>query len=199
MRPSPGSVLIWGGRTSPLPFAREGDLSSPRETNPVDWRTGRLADRQTCFSCHYRFNPETRLAEAYTVQEPLTRQAPTGRKTVQLKKDERLDEKTGKFYRWCGLGGAAANGTANAATPAQTAAALGKLMRGDAIWPTATVSAAAVSHRATETAEVIGNLFLQPPASNLRTPASSLQPPVSSLQSPVSSLQSPASSLQSPS
>ena len=101
MRPSPGSVLIWGDRTSPLSFAREGDLSSPRETSPVDWRTGRLADRQTCFSCHYRFNPETRLAEAYTVQDPLTRQAPTGRKTVQLKKDERLDEKTGKFYRWC--------------------------------------------------------------------------------------------------
>ena len=73
----------------------------------------------------YRFNPETRLAEAYTVQDSVTRQAPTGRKIDQLKKDVRLDEKTGKFYRWCGLGGAA-NGTANVATPAQTAA-LGKL------------------------------------------------------------------------
>jgi len=75
----------------------------------------------------YRFNPDARLAEAYTVQETVTRQEPTGRKTVQLKKDVRLDERTGKFYRWCGLGGTAANGTANAATPAQTAAALSKL------------------------------------------------------------------------
>jgi hypothetical protein len=78
--------------------------------------------------------------------------------------------------------------TLDPATPAQTAAVLGKLMRGVAIRPATTVSAAAVSHRATGAAEVIGNLFLQPPASNLRTPASSLQPPVSSLQSPVSSL-----------
>jgi len=79
----------------------------------------------------YRFNPETRLAEAYSAQETVTRQEPTGRRIVQLKKDVRLDEKTGKFYRWCGLGGATAggttvNGTANVATPAQ-AAALGKL------------------------------------------------------------------------
>jgi flagellin-like hook-associated protein FlgL len=77
----------------------------------------------------YRFNPETRLAEAYTVQETVTRQEPTGRKIVQLKNDARLDETTGKFYRWCGLGGAAngttVNGTANAA---QAAAALGKIL-----------------------------------------------------------------------
>jgi hypothetical protein len=92
----------------------------------------------------YRFNPETRAAEAYAVQETVTRQQPTGRKIVQLKKDVRLDEKTGRFYRWCGLGvatpqqtaaalgkiptpGTAANGTVNAATPSQTAAALGKI------------------------------------------------------------------------
>ena len=61
----------------------------------------------------YRFNSDIRLAEAYTTQETVTRQAPTGRKIVQLKRDARLDEKTGKFYRWCGLGGAAANGMAN--------------------------------------------------------------------------------------
>jgi hypothetical protein len=77
----------------------------------------------------YRFNPDTRLAEAYSVQETVTRQEPTGRRIVQLKKDVRLDEKTGKFYRWCGLGGAAANGTTvnGTANAAQAAAALGKL------------------------------------------------------------------------
>jgi hypothetical protein len=70
----------------------------------------------------YRFSPDTRLAEAYTVQETVTRQEPTGRRVIQLKKDVRLDEKTGKFYRWCGLGGT---------TPSQTSAALfNKLLPG---------------------------------------------------------------------
>jgi len=79
----------------------------------------------------YRFNPETRLAEPYSVQETVTHQQPTGRKIVQLKKDARFDETTGKFYRWCGLGGTAANGTTvnGTANAAQAAAALGKLSR----------------------------------------------------------------------
>ena len=78
----------------------------------------------------YRFNPDTRLAEPYSVQETVTRQEPTGRRIVQLKKDARLDEKTGKFYRWCGLGGTAANGTTvnGTANAAQAAAALGKIL-----------------------------------------------------------------------
>jgi hypothetical protein len=68
----------------------------------------------------YRFNAETCSAEPYSVQETVTHQQPTGRKIVQLKPDVRLDETTGKFYRWCGLGGA---------TPTQTSAALlGKLL-----------------------------------------------------------------------
>jgi hypothetical protein len=70
----------------------------------------------------YRFNAETRSAEAYAVEETVTHQQPTGRKIIQLKPDVRLDETTGKFHRWCGLGGA---------TPAQTSAALlGKLLPG---------------------------------------------------------------------
>jgi hypothetical protein len=70
----------------------------------------------------YRVNLDTMQVEAYTVQETVTQQQPTGRKVKQLKPDVRFDEKTGKFYRWCGLGGA---------TPAQTSAALlGKLLPG---------------------------------------------------------------------
>jgi hypothetical protein len=46
----------------------------------------------------YRPNFETRSAESYTAEETVTKQQPTGRKIVQLKKDVRLDEKTGKFY-----------------------------------------------------------------------------------------------------
>jgi hypothetical protein len=70
----------------------------------------------------YRVDLDTMQVETYTVQETVTQQQPTGRKVKQLKGDVRFDEKTGKFYRWCGLGGA---------TPTQTSAALlGKLLPG---------------------------------------------------------------------
>ena len=70
----------------------------------------------------YRANLDTMQVETYTVEETVTQQQPTGRKVRQLKGDVRFDEKTGKFYRWCGLGGA---------TPQQTSAALlGKLLPG---------------------------------------------------------------------
>jgi len=79
----------------------------------------------------YRVNMDTIQVETYTVQETVTQQQPTGRKVKQLKPDVRFDEKTGKFYRWCGLGGTAANGTTvnGTADAAQAAAALGKLSR----------------------------------------------------------------------
>lgn len=79
----------------------------------------------------YRANLETLQVDPYTVEETVTQQQPTGRKVRQLKPDVRFDEKTGKFYRWCGLGGS---------TPKETAAALSKLLPGpgapDAAWVT---------------------------------------------------------------
>jgi hypothetical protein len=92
----------------------------------------------------YRPNWETMLTESYAVEEKVVEKTPTGRRIKQLRPDARFDANTGKYYKWCGLGGAtpaqtaavlgkllpggtAVNGTANVATPAQTAAALGKL------------------------------------------------------------------------
>ena len=70
------------------------------------------------------------VTESYTVEEKVVEKTPTGRKIKQLRPDARFDEKTGKFYRWCGLGGTAANGTTvnGTANAAQAAAALGKIL-----------------------------------------------------------------------
>jgi len=51
----------------------------------------------------YRLNLETGAAEAYTVQEEVTEQVPTGRTMKALKAGVRFDETTGKAYKWQGL------------------------------------------------------------------------------------------------
>jgi hypothetical protein len=103
-----------------IPFAEA--WAEVDETTPV-------SSKQTVM--RYRANLETLQVEPYTVEETVTQQQATGRKVKQLKPDVRFDEKTGKFYRWCGLGGS---------TPQETAAALSKILPGpgapDAAWAT---------------------------------------------------------------
>jgi hypothetical protein len=103
-----------------IPFAEA--WAEVDETTPV-------SAKQTV--TRYRANLETMQVEPYTVEETVTQQQATGRKVKQIKPDVRFDEKTGKFYRWCGLGGA---------TPKETAAALSKILPGpgapDAAWAT---------------------------------------------------------------
>jgi len=67
----------------------------------------------------YRPNWETMVTESYTLEEKVVERTPTGRKIKQLRPDARFDENSGKYYKWCGLGGA---------TPSQTAAVLSRLL-----------------------------------------------------------------------
>jgi hypothetical protein len=107
----------------------------------------------------YRANLDTMQVETYTVEETVTQQQPTGRKVRQLKGDVRFDEKTGKFYRWCGLGGA---------TPQQTSAALlGKLLPGLVAVSSGRAGNAAVSSGRAGNAAVSFPSSLRPQASSL--------------------------------
>jgi len=101
------------------------------ETTPV-------AAKQTV--TRYRLNTLAHTVEPYTVEDMVTQQQPTGRKISQLKAGVRFDEKTGKFYRWCGL---------SEATPSQTAAALSKML----------MPVAAGSYKATASRGANGSLF----------------------------------------
>jgi hypothetical protein len=98
----------------------------------------------------YRLNIALRQIEPYTVEESVTEQVPTGQTVERLKSGVRLDETTGKLYRWVGL---------SSADAAQKLAALHTKF---GVPPSGGVSAiashqtalrASVSHRAEETAE----------------------------------------------
>jgi len=72
----------------------------------------------------YRLNLETAQAEAYTVEETVTEQTPTGKTVKRVKSGVRFDEATGKAYRWVGLSSAGAAETLTALRTANQLATL---------------------------------------------------------------------------